>query len=223
MPTSIDLPAPDHAAAGIQLTRRDWLKAALAAGAALASGGLPSAFAMSGSASASGGVAPTPAPALLPSVYQASLKLQGVPGGAFAIVGWAAAMPTKLTAAEALASLASGGGHFRVEKDIDFATAEIMERAQAGKPSKKATLHVMRDGKLWLSAKFWDVTLTGVETRGDSSGESTESLTFAYKEADWRDHSLESSKSGDGDDDDGDDDSDDDSKGGKGGKSKGDA
>ncbi len=156
---------------------------------------------------------PLPTPAPLPSVYEASLRLKGVKGGAFAVSGWSAEVP-KLAG---LAALVGPGGALRVTKRLDFATAEIMQRAQAGKVSKRGKLVIRRYGKIWLSVTFFGVTLTGVTSVASVDGADVETLTFAYVDADWRDQSAQVHGKGQGGEDSSDDDDDDDDDDDKGG------
>ena len=176
---------------GMLVSRREWLKYAMVAAAALATtAAIPRAHAKGGSdngnGKGNGKAAEASAPASAPTLatFAATLSIHGVPGGPFPLRGWREEFPAP---GSALELFAADSFPLKVSKDLDAASAALSALAHSGAVGKKARLTVYRSGLPWLRADFADVTIVATTLAVQASGVPEQTLTLAYQKAEWRD------------------------------------
>lgn len=188
MSKSQQIAEPEAARTSQLISRRQWLQTALAASLATAlASPLASAHAETAGDSAPADASPV-APAE-PAVFGATLALSALGGADIELRYWRQDFQGFLLAAGPLNGKAiTGGGDsppFRITKLVDSATPGLQKIAQQGTVSKKAQLTVTRNGAPWMRADLVDVTLVATKLGGSVDEAPTETLTFAFAQANW--------------------------------------
>lgn len=194
--------APDAPAASEGLSRRDWLKSALAVSAAVAgSAAFAEATALEGTTAPAtkDGSATGPTKGTEPKapveLIDATLELSAIAGGAFAVVGWKHGY-TAAYNEQAHLNMAEKGAaakptttehdNLSVSKAVDGATPKLNQFAHSGETIGKGKFTIKRAGVYMLIAEMEGISvITSGIVQGGSAELPIETITLHYNKIKW--------------------------------------